>query len=86
MIMNKKGFNKELQRKLNYNQEKYRIINDIMESASLIGKKNKDKMISDLMIKLNITNTEANKIYKTSMNIIKEEIRNKIKHPFRSYD
>lgn len=84
--MNKKGFTKELQRELNYDQEKCSIINDIIESTSLIGKKSKDKMINDLIIKLNITNTEANRIYKASMNIIKEEIRNKIQHPFRSHD
>ena len=57
-----------------------------MESTSLFGKKSKDKMVSDLIIRLNITNSEANRIYEIAMNIITTEIKNKIKHPFRSQD
>lgn len=86
LTMNKTSFIKKLQKNLNYDKEKCIIINDVMESTSLFGKKSKDKMVSDLIIRLNITNSEANRIYEIAMNIITTEIKNKIKHPFRSQD
>lgn len=86
LTMNKTSFIKKLQKNLNYDKEKCIIINDIMENTSLFGKKGKDKMISDLMLRLNITNSEANRVYEIAMNIITTEIKNKIKHPFRSQD
>lgn len=78
MIMNKNGFIKELQSKLNYNEEQCIIINDIIEATYLLGKKNKTKMINDFIDKLGVSSSEANKIYEVSMNIILSEMKNKI--------
>ena len=36
------------------------------------------------MEQLNIDNKKANEIYETSMNIITNAIKDKIKHPFKS--
>lgn len=82
--MNKKGFVKELQKELNYDEEKCILINAIIENSSLFGKKSKEKIISDLMTQFDIENSEAEKIYEVSMNIITTEIKNKVKHPFKS--
>ncbi len=86
MKMNKTEFIKELQNRLNYDEEKCTIINDILEDNFLIGKKNKEIMINEFITKLDITDIEANKIYETAMNILSKGIKDKLKHPFRSRD
>ena len=86
MKVNKTEFIKELQKQLNYDEEKCIIINDILENTFLIGKKNKEIMINEFVTKLNVTEREANKIYETAMNILSKGIKEKLKHPFRSRD
>ncbi len=84
MKMNKTEFIKKLQEKLNYDEEKCVIINDILENNFLIGKKNKEIMINEFVTKLEVTEIEANNIYETAMEILSKEVKNKIMHPFRS--
>lgn len=84
MKMNKTEFIKKLQEKLNYDEEKCVIINDILENTFLIGKKNKEIMINEFITKLEVTEIEANNIYETAMEILSKEVKNKIMHPFRS--
>ncbi len=86
MKMNKTGFIKELQKELNYNEEKCIIINSVLEDHFIIGKNNKEKIINDLIEKLTITEEEAENIYETSSKIISSAIKNKIVHPFKSQD
>lgn len=86
MTMHKTEFIQELQNQLNYEKEKCIIINHILESTFLFGKSSKDKIIRDLINELQIENSEANRIYEIAMNIIRMEIKNKLKHPFRSQD
>lgn len=86
MKMNKSDFIRELEEKLGYSEEKCIIINDVLESNFFISKKNKEKIITKLIEKLEIDEIEANKIYNTSVSIIASEIKNKLKHPFRSKD
>lgn len=86
MKMNKTEFIKKLQEKLNYDEEKCVIINDILENNFLIGKKNKEIMINEFVTKLEVTEIEANNIYETAMEILSKEVKNKIMHPFRSRD
>lgn len=80
--MNKGKFIETLTEKLNVDKNTAIIINNILENNNIIGKKNKEKIINDLIEQLKIDDSEANKIYETSMNIIMTEIKNKIKHPF----
>ena len=86
MRMNKTGFVKELANKLNCSEDYSRKIIDILEENFIIGKKNKEKTISNLMANLSIDEEEANNVYNIASNIIATEIKEKIKHPFRSKD
>lgn len=86
MKMNNKEFIRELENKLSYSKDKCIIINQILESNFFISKKNKDKIIEEFILKLNVNYEEAINIYNTSVNIINNEIKNKLKHPFKSKD
>ena len=86
MKMNKHGFIEELEKELNYDEEKCILINSIIEDHFIIGKNNKEKIINDLIEKLTISEEEAENIYETASKIITSAIKNKIAHPFRSKD
>ena len=82
--MNKTMFIIELSKKLNMNQEDCEKINNVLEEHFLIGKKNKEIIIKELMNNLNLNNEEADNIYNTSMDILKDSLKDKLKHPFKS--
>ncbi len=84
MKMNKNEFLSELAKQLSYSKEKCLMINDILESNFFISKKNKDKIIDEFMQKLKVSNEEALKIYDIAVKIIKDEVKNKLKHPFQN--
>lgn len=86
MKMNKTKFIEELSKKTNLDEEKCIIINDILEDNFLIGKNNKEKIVNSLREKLNIERIEAEKLYETAADIISNEIKYKIRHPFKSQD
>ena len=48
IIMNKEKFIEELSNKTGYSKENCTIINSVLEDNFLIGKKNKDKIITSL--------------------------------------
>lgn len=81
--MNKAKFIEKLKEKLTIEEKDAIVINDILENNNIIGKNNKQKIIIELMEKLEKNETEANKIYETSMQIITTAIKNKIKHPLK---
>lgn len=82
--MNKTEFINALKEKTNLLEENCLVVNDILESHFLIGKNNKEKIIQDLIDRLNINELKANEIYNTSMSIISNELKYKLKHPFKS--
>lgn len=84
--MNKTEFIKELSDRLSYNEEECTIINNILEENFFISKKNKDKIISEIVLKLDIDIDEATRIYELSKKIINENIKDKMKHPFKGKD
>lgn len=86
MKMNKREVIKRLKKELNYTEEKCVLINDIAENTFLIGKKNKEKIISEFVQKLNVSESDANNIYEVFMTIIGSGIKDKLKHPFRDLD
>lgn len=86
MKVNKKEFILELAKELSYSEDRCIIINDILESNFFISKKNKDKIIKELVMKLDIENKDAINVYDTAVKIINNEIKNKLKHPFKSID
>lgn len=80
--MNKEKFVKELENVTGLDNEKCIIINNILESNFIVGKKNKEKIVSDVMEKLEMTREEAEKIYESAMSILGSGIKDKLKHPF----
>ena len=81
--MNKKEFLNELSKQTDLNKNKVILVNDILEKHFFISKKNKDKIISELVIKLDISLDKATEIYNVSKKIVSNEIINKLKHPFK---
>lgn len=43
-------------------------------------------MVSEFISKLNVSEEETNRIYEIVMNVLSSEIKNKIRHPFKSTD
>lgn len=85
-IMNKTDFINELSKQLSYSLDKCVIVNDILENNFFISRKNKDKIIAELMQRLEIETEESIRIYDIAIAIINEEIKNKLKHPFKNKD
>jgi len=81
--MNKAKFIDTLIEKLNVDKNTAIMINNIFENYFIIDKKNKDKIVNDLMKDLKIDLEKAENIYEKVMEIISTTIKNKIKHPFR---
>lgn len=84
--MNKTEFINELSKVTNCTQEECVIINEVLESHFFISKKNKDKIIADLISRLSFDENKADEIYNASMQIITCNVKDKLKHPFRSQD
>lgn len=84
--MNKEKFIKELENVTGLDNGKCTIINDILENNFIVGKKNKEKIVSDVMEKLEITREEAEKIYESAMSILGSGIKDKLKHPFGAHE
>lgn len=80
--MNKKEVIKKLGEVTNLSEEKCIIINHILEEHFIIGKNNKEKIISDISEKLETTREESENIYELAMTIIGSGIKDKLKHPF----
>lgn len=84
--MNKTKFLEELKKQTNLSENDTIIVADVLDEYFVFGKKNKDKIISSIEEKLNISDEQANEIYNIAMNIIATNIKEKIKHPFKSQD
>lgn len=82
--MNKEKFIKELEEVTGLDNGKCTIINSILEDHFLLGKNNKEKIVTDIKIKLNVTDEESEKIYEFAMSIIGNGIKDKLKHPFKN--
>lgn len=82
--MNKIGFIKELSKETGYDEQKCILINNVIENYFIFGRKNKDKIIRDLQVKASLNEDDAENVYDISMKIITGEIKNKLKHPFKS--
>lgn len=82
--MNKAEFINELSNQLSYSKDKCSIINEILENNFFISKKNKDKIIEEFIQILDVNDEEAIHICNTAVKIIKNEVKNKLKHPFKS--
>ncbi len=86
MKMNKSKFIKELSEQTGYNEEKCILVNNIIENYFIFGKKNKERIIKDLQVKATLSEDDAENVYDISMKIITVEMKDKLKHPFKSKD
>ena len=86
IVMNKKEFIEKLIEKTGRNENECIIINSCIEENFIIGRKNKEKTISLIMEKLDISYDEADNIYNIASSIISKGIKNSIIHPFKSKD
>ena len=84
--MNKREFIEELTKKANIEEKDAIIINYILEKYILIGKKSKENIINDIKEELKVEEAKANELYNISMQIIKDEIKDTLKHPFKDLD
>ena len=84
--MNKNVFIKELSKQTEYDEEKCILINNVIESYFIFGKRNKDKIIQDLQVKANLSEDDSENVYDIAIRIITGEIKNKLKHPFKNQD
>ena len=82
--MNKSGFIEKLQQETNYSEEQCILINDVLESHFIFRKKNKPKVVADLVEKLAVDEAEADRVYELCMTIIRAEKKAALKHPFGS--
>ena len=84
--MNKSGFIKQISKELNVDETKARQIADLLEENFLIGKKNKENTIQLFVDNLKVTEEEANEIYNKCIDVIKDNLVQKVKHPFKDLD
>ncbi|MBQ8131328.1 MAG: hypothetical protein IJ193_02430 [Bacilli bacterium] len=84
--MNKKEVIEKLSKVTNLSIEQCTMINDVLEDNFIIGKKNKEKIISDIVEKVHLDEAKAEEVYESFAGIMKDGILDKIKHPFRSQD
>lgn len=75
---------KELEKVTGLDTNQCTILNSILESHFLLGKNNKEKIINDVMLQLQMTREEAEEIYEKAMSVIGTGIKDKLKHPFKS--
>ena len=86
MKMNKNKFINELSKQTGYDEEKSFLINNVLENYFIFSKKNREKIIQDLKVKVSLNEDDAENVYDIAMKIIRKEIKNKIKHPFKNKD
>lgn len=84
--MNKTEFIKALKERAKLSLADAEIVNGILEDNFFISKKNKDKIIAEIVTKLDVSLLDATNIYDVAKEIINEEVKNKLKHPFRNKD
>lgn len=81
-MMNKSYFSKELMNKIGVNESEVKIINEVLEENNVFFSKSKDKIICSFTELLKVEEARANDIYNASMDIIKNSIKYRLKHPF----
>ena len=76
--MTKEQFINELSAKTGLDVNQAGQINDILESTSLLGHSNKEKIISMTVEKLGVSEQQADEIYNASMEILKDAVVDRI--------
>ena len=84
--MNKTYFLNQLQEETKLSEKDVLVVSSILDDHFVFGKKNKDKIVNDIIEKLNVSSDKAEEIYNITMSIISSNIKDKLKHPFKSQD
>lgn len=84
--MNKTYFIKQLQEKTNLSEKDTIVVSDILDDYFVFGKNNKEKIVNAIKEKLDLTDERSDEIYNIAMSIISSNIKEKLKHPFKSQD
>lgn len=84
--MNKTYFLEQLKEETNLSEKDVLALSSILDDHFVFGKKNKDKIVSDIKGKLEVSNDKAEEIYNITMSIISSNVKDKLKHPFKSQD
>ena len=82
--MNNKQLMKKVNEKLKLNDESLLIFSNIVKDIPVTFKSNKEKMIKAFIEQLNVDNSTAEYYYETFSEIIKNAIKDKMKHPFKN--
>ena len=83
-MKNKSWFLKELQNSLKYSKEECEKIERILENHFILTKHGIEKAREEIKRTLSITEEESKKIMNSCETILKSEIKNKLKHPFKN--
>ena len=84
--MNKTYFLEQLKEETDLSEKDVLALSSILDDHFVFGKKNKDKIVSDIKEKLEVSNERAEEIYNITMSIISSNLKDKLKHPFKSQD
>ena len=84
--MNKTYFLNQLKEETKLSEKNVLALSSILDDHFVFGKKNKDKIVSDIKEKLEVSNERAEEIYNITMSIISSNLKDKLKHPFKSQD
>lgn len=84
--MNKSKFLEVIKEKTGLTMEQAILVSDALDDNFFLSKSNKEKTIASIKSKLNIDDEKATSIYEICVDIAKTEIKEKLKHPFRSQD
>ena len=83
---NKTYFLEQLKEETKLSEKNVLALSSILDDHFAFGKKNKDKIVSDIKGKLEVLNERAKEIYNITMSIISSNLKDKLKHPFKSQD
>ncbi len=81
--MNKTIFIEKINDETGYGLDRCKIVNDIIESHLIIGKNNKEKILNDFIVKLDIDKQEADELYNKCIKILGSEFKKRIRHRFK---
>jgi len=80
--MNKESVKKAIKEKVKLDDSKIDAICDVLDNNFIIGKGNKEKIISAIVSKTGIDEKTADNVYNQAMSVITGGIKDKLKNPF----
>ena len=84
--MNNASFSDKLKEVTKLDDEKCKLINETLYSNFIFGKRGKEQIVRDIVVKLKMSSEDADNIYNSCMQTMGGEIKDKLKNPFKSLD